>query len=287
MQLAVIGTGLMGNPFAKKLLEKGFNVNVYNRTQVKTENLKELGAKVYDSPNQIVKESDVIILFLSNYDAIYEVLVKSNIGSFEGKTVIQMGTIASDDSKEMEKRITRLNGEYFEAPVLGSIKQIENNALIVLVGSSKEQFEKYFKTLSVCSKKTLHIGNVGSAAAMKLALNQLIISETIAFSMSLGFVKENNLNTNMFMEILKDSALFAPTFEKKLGNMLNRDFDNPNFPLKHLLKDLNLMLGEFAEKNINTTTLKGARKILIEAIELGFGEYDYSALYNAIHKKGD
>ncbi len=75
----------------------------------------------------------------------------------------------------------------------------------------------------------------------------------------------------------------APTFEKKLPNMLARDFTNPNFPLKHLLKDLDLMLGAFGEKNINTNSLKGIRKILVDTIQNGFADHDYSALYNGIH----
>ena len=118
---------------------------------------------------------------------------------------------------------------------------------------------------------------------MKLALNQLIISETVAFSMSLGYLREKNLNVDTFMEILRGSALYAPTFDKKLDKMLDRNFEAPNFPVKHLLKDLDLMLGEFGECNVNTNSLKGIRKILVNTIENGFSEKDYSAIYNCIH----
>ena len=85
------------------------------------------------------------------------------------------------------------------------------------------------------------------------------------------------------MEILRSSALYAPTFDKKLEMMINRNFDSPNFPLKHLFKDLDLILGEFGSNNINTNSLKGTRKILIESLEQGFSDKDYSALYNSIH----
>ena len=284
MKIGLIGTGLMGTPIGRKLIETGYSLNVYNRTSFKTKSLENLGASVFNSPNYIVKESDVLIIMLSDYDAIYETLIKSNIGGFDGKTIIQMSTIAPEESKEIEKRILNLNGEYFEAPVLGSINQIENGDLIVLVGGSPDQKVKSEKLFNSFSNKILHVGEVGKAAAMKLALNQLIISQTIAFSMSLGYLLEQELSAGMFMEILRGSALYAPTFDKKMQNMLNREFDNPNFPLKHLLKDLDLILGDFAEKEINTISLKGARKILLEAIELGFADHDYSSLYNSIHK---
>lgn len=283
MNLGLIGTGLMGKPISKKLIESGYSLNVFNRTYVKAKDLEKLGASVYDSANKIVKDSEVILLMLSDYDAIYEVLVTSNIGGFDGKTIVQMSTIAPEESKEIEKRITRLNGNYYEAPVLGSIPQIINGELIVLVGGSENQYELSKNLFSSLSKKILHVGEIGKASAMKLALNQLIISETVAFSMSLGFLKEKNLDVDIFMNILRESALYAQTFDKKLPNMLERNFNNPNFPLKHLLKDLDLILGEFGDSKINTNSLKGIRKILIDAIQNGFGEKDYSALYNSVH----
>ena len=133
----------------------------------------------------------------------------------------------------------------------------------------------------------MHIGKIGDAAAMKLALNQLIVSETIAFSMSVGYLRENNLDVDVFMQILRGSALYAPTFDKKLPNMIDRDFSNPNFPVKHLLKDLDLILGEFGENGINTNSLKGSRKIFVDAIQRGFSDHDYSAIYNSIHQTKD
>lgn len=284
MKLGILGAGLMGTPIAEKILEAGYSLNVYNRSQSKLVDLEKKSAKAFVDLKMFIKESEVIIIMLSDYSAIEEVLFHSNVSSFEGKTIIQMSTIAPEESKEISDKIIKLRGKYFEAPVLGSIPQIRDGKLIVLVGGEVKQFIKWEKFFSVLSNKVLHIGNIGDAAAMKLALNQLIISETVAFSMSLAYIIENNLDVNTFMEILRNSALYAPTFDKKLENMLNRDFTNPNFPLKHLLKDLDLMLGAFGEKEINTTSLKGARKVLEDAIRQGYAEHDYSALYNGIHK---
>lgn len=285
MKLGLIGTGLMGKPMVQKLLEAKYELNIYNRTASKAESLIKIGAKAYPNIQKFFYETDVIILMLSNFDAIEEVLFDSNIGRFENKIIIQMSTIAPAESIELEKRITKLQGEYFEAPVLGSINQILNKELIVLVGGNKNQFLKWGKMFETFGNKIIHIGKVGKASALKLALNQLIITETAAFSMSLGYVRENNIDIEKFMDILRSSALYAPTFDKKLSNYLERDFENPNFPVKHLLKDLNLMLHEFADKNINTDALKGIRKILLDSLKQGDADKDYSAIYNSIHKK--
>ena len=283
MKIGLIGTGLMGTPLAKKIILAGYSLNVFNRTLSKTTELKQFGANISVEFSELVKESDVIILMLSDYDAIDEVLLNSNVSQYEGKTIIQMGTIAPSESKEIERRITKLRGNYFEAPVLGSIQQIINGELIVLIGGKEDDFSKWKIMFSSFSNKIMHIGKVGDASAMKLALNQLIASETVAFSMSLGYLRENNLNIEKFMEILRNSALYAPTFDKKLPNMLERNFSNPNFPVKHLLKDLDLILGEFGENDIDTNSLKGIRKILVDSMQKGFADHDYSALYNSVH----
>jgi len=284
MRVALIGTGLIGNPTVEKLLKANYDLRISNRTKSKTENLIKSGAKFYDDIPDLIKDSDVIISMLSDFDSFVELILDCGIHQLDGKTFIQMSTIAPSESLELQKRMEKLRGEYLEAPILGSIPQIKNGELIILVGSTDKQFEKWNKLLSVLGNKILHIGKIGKASAMKLALNQLIITETVAFSMSLGYVRENDLDVNQFMDILRGSAIYAPTFDKKLPKMLERNFENPNFPVKHLLKDLDLMLHEFSDKNLNTTTLKGIRKIIINSLEKGDGNLDYSSIYNSIHQ---
>ena len=261
MRLGLAGIGLMGTPLAEKILEKQNDLFVYNRTESKTESLTQLGAISYSDNNAFISDSEVIILVLSDYDAVNSVLFENYDGIYEGKTVIQMSTIAPLESREIADRVTNLRGEFIEAPVLGSIPQIKKGELIVFVGGTEKQFFEWRPLFELFSNNIVHAGEVGNASVIKLAINQFIISETAAFSMSLGYLQEKNIDINQFMEILRASSLYAPTFDKKLEMMLNRNFEKPNFPLKHLLKDLDLILGEFGSSNINTFPLKGIRKI--------------------------
>ena len=284
MKLSLIGIGLMGKPMAISLLERGYELYVYNRTQSKTEELKEKGAVIADSSNQLIKLTDTIITMLSNYDAIKNVLFNNN-NDFAGKTIVQMSTIAPDESLELKANIEKLKGKYIEAPVLGSIPQIKAGELIILVGGSLELYNRFHELLEVWGSKIIHVGEVGKAAALKLALNQLIISETTAFAMSLGYVRKTGVDVNMFMDILRGSALYAPTFDKKLQRYLKRDFSNPNFPVKHLLKDLNIISENFGKEKINNQILEATKQILHRAIDEGLSDADYSALYNIINPK--
>mgnify|MGYP001228872907 FL=1 len=284
MKVAMIGAGLMGAPMAGKLLEREYDVLVYNRTKSKAEYLVERGADICDSAADAVKQSEIIVVMLSDYYAICETLFKEKI-DYSSKKVFQMSTISPGENLILSERISKLGGEFIEAPVLGSIKQVQERELFVLVGSTEKQFEENELFLKAFGDKIIHVGKIGKASALKLALNHLIASITNSFSLSLGYVLENKINVETFMEILRESALYAPTFDKKLDNMLNRDFDNPNFPLKHLLKDVNLISDEFTKSGLFTAQLDGVRETIKKGLQLKNADKDYSSLYNAVHPK--
>jgi 3-hydroxyisobutyrate dehydrogenase len=283
MKIGVIGTGLMGQPMAVKLLEASLSVIAYNRTASKLQPLQEAGATIADSPEIVLQEADCIILTLTDAQAIQEILLTENtLSLLKNRTIIQMGTISPQESKDICSQITVAGGAYLEAPVLGSIPQVRAGELIVMVGSTKEQFQQWLPILKHYSNEPMYIGAVGTASAMKLALNQLIAGLTATFALTLGFVQRQGVDVEQFMEIVRESALYAPTFDKKLSLMLTRNFANPNFPTKHLLKDTNLFLAQAEELGLANASLAGIQTILEKAIEMGLADADYSAIYNAI-----
>lgn len=283
IKVAFLGTGLMGEPMAQRLLAAQIQVVAYNRTASKLEALRTSGAEIAELPQDAITKSDFVILMLTNADAIKAVLLsEASRQQLSGRTVIQMSTISPQESREIHDAVVAAGGEYLEAPVLGSIPQVKAGELQVMVGASPEQFAQWSDFLKNFGSPVL-LGAVGSAAATKLALNQLIASLTTAFALSLGFVQRQGVDVGQFMEILRQSALYAPTFDKKLPQMLERNFANPNFPTKHLLKDTNLFLTEAEVAGLNVSSLEGVRKVLEMAQQLGLAEADYSSLFAAIN----
>jgi 3-hydroxyisobutyrate dehydrogenase len=282
MKIAFFGTGLMGKPMALQLITAGHNVTVYNRSSEKTEIFHEMGTKVADSPQQAVKSADLIITMLTDYRAIADTLIDKKI-SFDNKHIIQMSTLSSHQSLKLKRIFEEYGASFMEAPVLGSIPQAKSGTLIVLFGGSKSQYRKWHNILSHFGNNVQHVGPVGQAMSTKLALNQLIVSLTTAFSMSLGFLENHKINIEIFMNILRDSSLYAQTFDKKLSRMQSRNFKNPNFPVKHLLKDVRLIIEEFKACQIETGPLENMAEILFRTMQAGFSELDYSALYNVIN----
>ena len=284
MNIAFLGTGILGYSMAEKLLEGGYHVWVYNRTLKKAEGLKDQGAMLCKNAADALKQCAVVILVLSDNNAIESVLFKDE-NEFNGKTVIQMGTISSEQSLNLKKRIESLQGHYFECPVLGSKNEARAAELILMVGANEKQFAQFQGLLKSFGPQPRLVGPVGSAATLKLALNHLIASHAVCFSLSLGLIENSGIDVDLFMSILKDSALNAPMYSKKLSNWIKRDYQNPNFPLKHLIKDVDLILNEAYEKRLNTKTLSAIRGILALSEQDGLAELDYSAVYETINKK--
>lgn len=285
MKIGLIGTGLMGQAMAQTFLAGDVSMMAYNRTREKLDPLKAEGITIAESPSDLLSECDCIILMLTDATAIQEVLFSPEaVKQLSGRTIIQMGTIAPQESQKLQEQILAQGGDYLEAPVLGSVPQAKSGTLQVMVGGTQEQFNQWHSTLSYLGKPFL-VGEVGKAATLKLALNQLIVSLTGAFSLSLSFVQQQGLDVETFMSVLRESALYAPTFDKKLKRMITQDYSNPNFPTKHLLKDTRLFLDAAKTEGLTVSSLQGMEMILEAALELGLADEDYSALFEVINSR--
>jgi 3-hydroxyisobutyrate dehydrogenase len=286
VDIGIIGIGLMGKAFVERYLSQGYTVRVFNRTQKNIKDLSDSGVIVCATADKLISASDTIILMVSNADAISHILQLDNRGDkqtdLHGKTILQMATISPTQSKEIAEAITALGGHYLEAPVLGSIPEAKTGTLIIMAGGSKAVFEKVLPMLQVLGSAPRYIGDTGTAAALKLAMNQLIASLTAGFSLSLGYAIKNGVDTDLFMDTVRDSALYAKTYDKKLQKYLDRDFGTANFSTQHLLKDIRLFIDDAKAAGLNTDALEGIERITSKTVEDGMDVMDYSSIYQVI-----
>ena len=283
MRVAFIGTGLMGYPMAERVLAAGHELIAYNRTREKAEPLARKGARIAESAREAIEAGECAVFMVKDGSVVRELLSDEGfIPSLGGRAVIQMSTIGPAESVRLMEDVRGAAGDYLEAPVLGSVPQAEEGKLLVMMGGSAEQFEHWGGLLRCFGPEPRHVGPVGHAATLKLAMNQLIGSLSAAFSLSLGMVRRKGIEADLFMGILRQSAFYAPTFDRKLPQMLSRDFSLPNFPAALLLKDLDLARGEAGALGLDTTSLDGVRDVVKKTVEADRGREDYAALYETI-----
>ena len=283
MNIALLGTGLMGEPLARRLLAEGHTVTVWNRSPGKTEALAAEGARVAAYPHDAISQADWVITMVANADAIREVLLNDESRAvLPDRRVLNMATIAPHEARTLREEVEAAGGELMECTVLGSIPEARSGSLILMVGGTAEQFDAAQPLLTAFGTSPFHIGEVGKATALKLAMNQLIAGLTTSFALSLGLVQREGLDVEQFMGVLRDSALYAPTFDKKLSRMLEGSYDNPNFPVEHLLKDVNLMEDTARKDGLDASLMVTIGRLLEQAEGRGLAQADYAALFEAM-----
>jgi 3-hydroxyisobutyrate dehydrogenase-like beta-hydroxyacid dehydrogenase len=284
MKVALLGLGLMGLPIAHRLVHCGHDVVAWNRSEGRLQIAREEGLKVASSLVEAVSASEVLITTLSDARAIHDVLFDAVVKPLlNGKSVLQMATIAPDESRDIATQVEAAQGGYLEAPVLGSIPEAKSGELIIMAAGSERVYHQLLLLLRGLGKEVEYLGPVGKGAAVKLAMNQLIASLTLGFSQSLGLVRAEGVEVEQFMGLLRQSALYASTFDKKLKKFLEHDYSHPNFPLKHLIKDIALFKQVAESSGMNGEVASATLKVLLKGQDAGYGDEDYSSLYEAIN----
>jgi 3-hydroxyisobutyrate dehydrogenase len=279
MDISLLGCGLLGTAIGERLLARGFRLHVWNRRPEHTQTLVAAGAQLASSPAEAVAAGDLVITVLTNGPITAEVLLNQAGTALPGRLVLQVATIAPAESRDLAIALQQRGAHFLETPVLGSRPEALAGCLQVMVGGERADLERAQPVLTALGGEPHHLGPVGSALHTKLALNQLIASLTHSFSLALHVVQQAGVEVEAFMAILRDSALYAPTFDKKLAKELADDYSNPNFPTAHLRKDLQLFVDAAAALQLETLGLEGLTKLLQRATPAGLDALDYSSLH--------
>jgi 3-hydroxyisobutyrate dehydrogenase len=279
MTLALLGTGLLGSAIGQRLLRRGQSLVVWNRHPERCAPLLAEGARLAQTPAEAAAQADWLITVLNDGPTTASVLLDQVGAQLQGRGVLQIGTIGTEQSCALAAAVADRGGRYLEAPVLGSRPEALEGRLQLMVGGPKPLMEEALPLLELLSEAPVHLGEVGAAMAAKLALNQLIASLTHAFSLSLHLVQQSGVAVEPFMQLLRASALYAPTFDKKLQRELDGDYSNPNFPTAHLRKDLQLFVNAAQSAGLNSEGLNGLVQLLERSTAAQLDGLDYCALH--------
>ncbi|MFW2581726.1 NAD(P)-dependent oxidoreductase [Aliarcobacter butzleri] len=284
MKLGWIGLGAMGNPMAFNLIKAGFALNIYNRTSSKIQNLKSLGANSFDNIKELVKNSEIIFLMLSNGEAVREVLTSKNgiLDSLsENKIIVDMSTISPLDSKEFYSLVKEKNCYYIDAPVSGSIGAAIAKQLIILVGGeekAKEICKPYFEALG---RATIDFGENSNGTSAKLSINMLLGVFTQAMAESITFSQKLGLDKEKVFEMISLSGMNTPLFQAKKESFSRNEFPSA-FALELMSKDLGLLKQMIDNCNLNLPLSEISNETYLKAKDQGFGKEDMAAVIKTV-----
>lgn len=270
-----IGLGKMGVPMVLNLIKEGFEVSVFNRTKGKADLLIKEGATEANSPVSLLEASDLLILMVSDDEAINQ-LFNGDEGllnsTASGKIIINMSTVSPAISRKMEALIVAKGNHYLDAPVSGSLKQATEGSLVIMVGGSQDAYELVKPILNILGKLSLRVGEIGAGNNAKLAINALLSFHAQGLAEAIVFAKKQGIETKDLLELINNGAL-GNVFMKIKGDAILQDNYDAVFALKHIAKDLKLA----KDAGMGSPLTNAALKTYSNA-ETNFGEEDIIAI---------
>ena len=275
--VAVLGLGAMGSRIARRLLDAGHEVVVWNRTAEKAAGLVEAGATAAATPAEAAGRAEAVLTMLANPAALREVTegeagVAAGVG--QGTTVIEMSTVGPDAVRWLASVLGEKAG-LLDAPVLGSRAEAEAGTLRIFVGGPAELAERWTPLLSALGSP-LHVGSLGSGAAAKLLANTTLVGTIGLLGEALALADGLGLPREQAFEVLAATPLAAQA-ERRRAAVEAGDYP-PRFALYLARKDAELVVAAARDAGVDLRLTEAARTWLAESDDAGWGDRDYSAV---------
>jgi len=274
--IGVVGLGAMGSRIARRLIDAGHNLVVWNRDPARAEPLVAAGAVAAASPADVARRVEAVITMVADPRALVDVTegpegVVAGVG--EGTTVIQMSTVGPESISRLASLLS--DDALLDSPVLGSVSEVEAGTLTVFVGGEPELVERWTPVLSTLGT-ILHVGPVGAGTAAKLVANTTLVGVIGVLGEALALAEGLGLSRQAAFEVLGRTTL-ADQAERRRPAVESGEYP-PRFALYLARKDADLILEAAAKTGTELRLTKGARDWLAEAENAGLGEADYSAV---------
>lgn len=241
MKIGFIGLGIMGKPMSKNLIKAGYELVVCNRSKDSVEELAGLGAIAAENPAEVASQCSVIITMLPNSPQVREVCLGENgiiETAAEGTVVIDMSSIDPVESKAIGAELNKKGVELMDAPVSGGEPKAIDGTISVMVGGTKENFDKFYDLLMAMAGSVVYVGSLGSGNVAKLA-NQVIVALNIAaVSEALTLAVKNGADPELVYKAIRGGLAGSTVLDAKVPMMLAHDF-KPGFRIELHIKDLN------------------------------------------------
>ncbi|MEV5630343.1 NAD(P)-dependent oxidoreductase [Micromonospora tulbaghiae] len=206
--IAVLGTGHMGTPIARRLLGGGNRVRVWNRSPERSEPLAVAGATVAASPSAAVDGADVVVVMLAHAGAVETVLFGPDGAATAlrpGTVVVQMSTIGPDEVRAVAGRLPA-GVSLLDAPVGGSVDAARTGTLTIFVGGPADTVERAVPVLEQLGS-VRHCGPIGAGAAVKLVANTGLVTAVAALHDALAVAAALGVDRRTALDVLGRGAL--------------------------------------------------------------------------------
>jgi len=269
---------------AANVARAGYPLTVYNRTATKATSLRKLGAEVAGSPRDVAESSQVIITVVSDAAAVEAVVVGQDgvlAGAQEGTVVIDMSTVAPDQSRSLAAEVESHGLKMLDAPVFGSTGPAREGTLGIMVGGDRSVFEAQRDLLGVMGKHIFYMGPQGSGAMAKLCINLMVAAQVASLAEAMALAAKGGLELAQMGQVITSSGIVSNLIRRKTSSIVEGDY-RPAFPLKHMHKDLGLMVRAADALGVALPATSVVHQLYTAAKALGHADEDFVAIFHLL-----
>jgi 3-hydroxyisobutyrate dehydrogenase len=285
MKVGVAGLGRMGAAIAKRLIEVGHEVTVWNRNVDKVEPLARAGATRAASPTELASCVDVIITILTDARAIADVYDGASgllAGNISGKLFIEMSTVQPETEVALAKTIAAKGATMVECPVGGTVGPALQGKLLGLAGGTKQDLARAKPILEQLCRRVDLVGPIGAGASMKLAINLPLGVFWQALGEAYSLCRHLNLDPAWLMELFADTS-GGPNVLKARGGAVaqalqSKDPGSATFDCDSIRKDFCTMVAEADRLGFALPLAEKTLAIYDQASQEGWGRKDCTEL---------
>jgi len=248
-RIGFIGIGIMGEPMARNLLRAGYPLAVHTRTKARADALREEGAQWADTPAELARTSDVVIICVTDTPDVRAVLLGPGgviEAAREGLICIDMSTISPAATREMGRTLGEQGVALLDAPISGGQIGAIEGKLSIMVGGQVEILDQVRPILCVMGRTVTHCGPLGTGQTTKLANQVMVIHTIMSIAEGLAFAERAGLDLETTLEVTTAGAAGSHSL-KVLGPKIVANDLQPAFMVDLQQKDLRLVL-EYAEQ---------------------------------------
>ena len=281
-----IGLGIMGGPMARRLVEAGHQVTVYNRTESKCASLVAAGAKQAATPRAAAEGNEIVICIVTDSPDVEAVLLGKDgaiHGAKEGALFIDMSTIAPATAKNVGEALKAKGIAFLDAPVTGGDVGAQKGTLSILVGGEKADLERAGEVFQVMGKRVTHCGPQGAGQTVK-ACNQILCAlNMLGICESLHLARLNGIDQNVIVEALSAGAGGSWALEN-LGSRIARADFGPGFMVKLIQKDLRIVQDAAKAVGLSLEGTALTQRFFSENESKGEADLGTQAMYKALER---
>lgn len=278
-QVGFIGMGHMGSAMAKRLLDAGYSLTVYDRTPERVEPLGQQGAVIATTPKSLAEQCDVVLICVTDDKAQEQVTLGEDgalAGLREMATIVDLSTVSPGASRRLYDAAHLKGTAVLDAAVSGSVPQVEQGSLVIFVGGEQETYQQCQPILEVLGKSIFYMGPSGMGTTMKLVANTLLGLGMLALAEAIALGEKAGLDKDLLLDVLEQTAVLTPGQKAKLSNVEQEQYPT-QFALALIHKDFRLILDEAYEASVPMPTTAVAQQLYAAAIAKGM-EADFSIM---------